>query len=318
MKKKKDGLDEVMQQPVGEAPISPVRIKRNAVKARIRRRRILCFFIVVILLGLAAIPGYRLWYQPYQAQTFYRNLKNLYGQTGEGQLPAAYNQQLGALYDMNTDIGGWLVVPGSDVNLPVAMTVSHDGAYYTNHLFDGRENPCGTPYYINGQPNLTPRGNTVIRGGVQLFGDLGGYRTLSFYQNAPLIFLDTLTEAAIYKVFAVLEANDATIPAYTTKQYDTPKAFYDYVTQLGKYSLLYTGITVETNDQLLTLICDTPQGKLVVVGRRVRENEDYTVDTSRARLQTPETSGEVALWDVTATDVVTGTDIYVTPTDAVK
>lgn len=315
MKKKKDVLDETVQQPVEQIP---VKIKVNRVKARIRRRRFICFFVVIILLAVAAIPGYRLWYQPYQAKTFYRNLGNLYGLSGEGKLPEQYNQQLGALYDMNSDIGGWLIVPGSDIKLPVAMTVAHDSSYYTTHLFDGRENPCGTPYYINTKPNLTPRGNTVIRGGVQLLGELEGYRTLDFYKKAPLLFLDTLTEAAIYKVFAVVEVNDANFASFAVNQYDTPKAFYEYVTMIGKQSLLYTGVTVETNDQLLTVISDTPKGKLAVIGRRVRDGEDYTVDTSKARLQTPENAGTVAIWDVTGTDVVTNTDIPVTPTNVAK
>lgn len=319
MKKKEQAINDQLLQEEEILIPTPVRMKRkNPIKVRLRRKRFLCFFIVVVLLALAAIPAYRLWYQPFEAKNFYRNMKNLYGQVGQGKLPKDYNQQLGALYDINTDIGGWLIVPGSDVSLPVAMTVSHDTAFYQTHLFDGRSNPCGTPYYVNGKPNLTPRGNTVVQGGQQLFGELGNYRTLEFYQKAPLIFLDTLTHAAMYKVFAVVEVNAETLANYTNAYYKTPQEFYDYVVAVGKQSLLYTGVTVETQDQLLSLICDTPKGKLAVIGRRVRDGEDYTVNTSVARLQTPDNAGTVALWDVTATDVVTNTDIAVTPTDTIK
>ena len=59
-------------------------------------------------------------------------------------------------------------------------------------------------------------------------------------------------------------------------------------------------------------------GKLAVVGRRVREDEEYTVDTSLARLQTPQTAGDVVLWSVTATDYETPSDNYETPTDIGK
>lgn len=289
-------------------------LKRGALKARRRRKRLVTFAIVLVLLLLAALPGYQLLYQPYQAKTFYRTMKNLYGQPGAGEVSANY-EQLGALYDINPDIGGWLIVPGSNINLPVVQTVSHDSVFYSGHLFDGRANPYGTPYFINTAPILKPGANTVIRGGEQLLGELGGYRTLSFYQNAPLLFLDTLEAAAIYKVFGVVELGDEQISRFTTGQFESVGAFYDFVTMVGKESLLYTGVTVEETDQLLTVICDTPTGKLAVIGRRVREDEDYTVDTSAARLQTPQTAGEVVLWDVTATDYQTPSDIYETPTD---
>lgn len=319
MKKNKELLNETFQQTDGNLDPSQIRaLKRNALKARRRRKRLTCFAIVLLLLLLAAIPSYQMVYQPYQAQSFYRTMKNLYGQTGNGNLPEQYNQQLGALYDINPDIGGWLIVPGSDINLPVAQTVDHDGVYYVNHLFDGRQNPYGTPYYINTTAYSGAGTNTVIRGGQQLLGELGGYRTISFYSGAPLLFLDTLEEATIYKVFGVVEVHDDQISDFTVSKFESVGAFYDYVTMIGERSFLYTGITVEPTDQLLTIICDTEQGKLAVVGRRVREDEDYTVDTSLARLQTPQTAGDVVLWDVTATDYETPSDIYETPTDVVK
>ncbi len=319
MKKKDALLQDSLQQPDGKFDPSQVRaLKRNAVKARRRRKRLACFAIVLLLVLLAAIPGYQMVYQPYQAKTFYRTMKNVYGQMGQGNLPEEYNQQLGALYDINPDIGGWLIVPGSDINLPVAQTIQHDGVYYVSHLFNGRKNPYGTPYYINQSPVLNPGGNTVIRGGEQLLGELGGYRTLSFYQQAPLLFLDTLEDAAIYKVFGVVELQEDQVSQFTTGQFESVGAFYDYVTMVGEQSLVYTGITVESTDQLLTIVCDTPQGKLAVVGRRVREDEDYTVDTSLARLQNAQTAGDVVLWSVTATDYETPSDIYESPTDTVK
>lgn len=293
-------------------------LKRSAMKVRRRRKRLVTFVIILLLVLLAAIPGYEMVYQPHQAKTFYRTMKNVYGSEGMGNLPEQYNQQLGGLYDMNKDIGGWLIVPGSDINLPVVQTIEHDGVYYTNHLFDGRQNPYGTPYYINTAPVLNAGGNTVIRGGEQLLGELGGYRTLSFYQKAPLLFLDTLEDAAIYKVFGVVEVKDDQISDFTTGQFESVGAFYDYVTMVGEQSLLFTGVTVENTDQLLTIICDTEMGKLAVVGRRVREDEDYTVDTSLARLQTPQTAGDVVLWSVTATDYETPSDLYETPTDIGK
>lgn len=283
-------------------------LKRNSVKARRRRKRLVCFALAIVLLLLAAIPGYNMLYLPYQAHSFYRTMKTLYGQAGEGNLPEAYNQHLGALYDVNADIGGWLIVPGTDIDLPVAQTVSHDSVYYVNHLFDGTVNPFGTPYYLNQTVVLAERSNTVIRGGESLLGELAGYRLPDFYKGAPLLFLDTLSDAAIYKVFAVVEIEDSDISAFTQSQFASSADFHAFVTEMGRRSVLHTGITVQQDDQLLTLLCDTKEGKLAVIGRRVRENEDYTVDTSVARLQTAGTEeNTVADWTVTPTDTPAST-----------
>ncbi len=299
-----------MPQDVNDRKLSPKELrelKRNGAKARNRRKKVLCVCLAVVLLLIASIPAYRLVYQPYQAKSVYRYMKTLYTMPGSGSIPGSYNQQLGALYDVNSDIGGWLIVQGTQINLPVARTKTYDSVFYVNHLFDGTENPYGTPYFLAG-PTEGQRGtNTVIRGGEQLFGELNGYRSLEFYRKAPVIFFDGLTDAIIYKIFAIVPVDDS-VDDFTVGIYETPVQFREFVETMGKRSLIHTGITVAKEDSLLTLLCDTPQGKLAVVARAVRENEDYTVDTSMATMNSGAFMG-VAEWTVTATDWVTPTNV---------
>ncbi len=279
-------------------------VRRTGVKARRRRRRLATLAIVLLVVLLAAVPGYRLLYQPYRAASFYKSLKNLYGQHGQGSLPEQYNEELGALYDLNDELTGWLVVPGSDLSLPVVSPVKHDSVYYVNHLFDGSANPCGTPYLLQAVDPAVSRTNTVIHGGEALFGSLTGYRSLDFYKNAPLLFLDTLQDAYIYKVFAVAPCDDTDVTEFSQGQFATPTAFYNFVASMADRSLIDTGITVEQDDRLLTLLCDGKEGRLAVVARALREGEDYTVDVSIARLRAPgDPPPAVALWTPTATSV---------------
>jgi sortase B len=121
---------------------------------------------------------------------------------------ALNDEQLGALYDVNTDIGGWLIVPETDINLPVVQPKKQDSIYYSNHLFDGTQNSFGTPYYLTETVAGTAGTNTVIRGGKELMRQLGSYKNLQFYQSAPVIFLDTLQKAYSYKIFAIVELED--------------------------------------------------------------------------------------------------------------
>ena len=78
MKKDKEMQKETLE------PSQIRNLKRGALKARRRRKRLLTFVIVLLLLLLAAIPGYEMVYQPYQAKTFYRAMKNVYGSVGQG------------------------------------------------------------------------------------------------------------------------------------------------------------------------------------------------------------------------------------------
>ena len=148
----------------------------------------------------------------------------------------------------------------------------------------------------------------------KLMGELTGYRTLSYYQNAPLLFMDGINDTVIYKIFAIVDVNDIEISTIAKGQYDTPAEFHQFVTQMGNRSLINTGIMVEQQDSLLTVLCDTEKGKLAIIGRAVREGEDYTVDTSKATLNNGQNN--VADWTVTATDWVTKTDV--TATDRVN
>ena len=275
--------------------------RHTTLKTRRRRRRLIAFALVVVLLALAAVPVYRTWVQPYMARSLYESLRTMYGVESAGSMPEEYNPQLGALYDINPDIGGWLIVPGSDVNLPVVRTVQHDAVYYVNHLFDGAENPCGTPYFLAEPHPERARYNTVIRGDRLLMGQIGGYRDLAFYRQAPLLFLDTLSDAYMYKIFAVVDVTDEEAAALSHGGFLTDRDFYDFVARMGDRSLITTGIRVTRSDRLLTLLCDTDAGKLAVVARAVREDEDYAVDTAMATAHTPGQPAAVTQTDVTPT-----------------
>ena len=302
------------------------KVRRQGVKARMRRKRILCFVLVVAIIAVCAMPFYRHVFQPWQAKTLYQTTKNLYGQTGSGKLDKAYNEYFGALYDMNPEVGGWLIVSGEnpdgvDLHLPVVQPQKNPASYYENHLFNGKTNPYGTPYFMNGCQTDTPAYNTVIRGGLRLMGELGGYRNLDFYKNAPTLFLDTLTETAFYKIFAVVDLPDTEVTRLAGGAFESENAFHAFVTEMGNRSVLYTGISVDKTDSLLTLLCDTGAENIAVVARKVRPDESLTVDTSMAYARQMGDLQTVTDWVASPSDLQvsvglqTATDVT-TPTDA--
>ncbi len=300
-------------------------LRRHGVKARRRRKRIICLLLAVVLIAVAAMPVYKKVYLPWQAKTLYNTTKNLYGQTGSGKLNKEYNEYFGALYDMNADVYGWLIISGDntnengvDLHLPVVQPKAHDESFYQTHLFNGKKNPYGTPYFAGLCDSQQAAYHTVIRGGHLLMGDLAGYRNLDFYKNAPTIFMDTLTDTAFYKIVAVVDVPDTEAGRFVGGAFATDYDYYSFVTEMGNRSLLYTGVTVNKEDALLTVLCDTGADNLAIIARGVREDESPNVDTSKAYAKQAGMSQTITDWvatptEATATDV-TATDVYETVT----
>jgi len=293
------------------------KVRRHSVKARRRRRRIICLLLVLILLAVVAMPAYRYLYQPWRAQSVYDTTRNLYGQTGSGKLSKDLNEYFGALYDMNSDVYGWLIVSGDeaengvDIHLPVVQPQANDAAYYRTHLFNGESNPYGTPCFLNACQTEQAMYNTVVYGNQQLFGDLLGYTELSFYKNAPTVFLDTLTDTVIYKIVAVVELSDSEVEVLPQQTYTTEESFRAFVTEMGTRSVIYTGVKVNQFDSLLTVICDNGPANLAIVSRAVRPDEAYTVDTDQAYKKNFGLFDSVTDWVETVTDVQTDTDVMI-------
>ncbi len=296
------------------------KVRRHSVKARRRRKRIISWFLILVLLAVAAVPAYRHLYQPWRAESVYNTTRNLYGQVGSGKLSKEYNEYFGALYDMNPDVYGWLIVSsdqpenGIDLHLPVVQPQKHDTAFYQTHLFNEESNPYGTPYFMNECQTDQAMYNTVICADQLLFGDLLGYRELDFYKNAPTMFMDTLTDTVIYKIVAVVELSDTEVAELPNNGYETETAFETFITQMGYRSLLYTGVKVNQFDSLLTVVCDNGPTNLAVISRAVRPDEEYTVDTSKAYKKNMGLFDSMTDWVETVTDLETDTDLTVEET----
>ncbi len=304
--------------PTADGKLTPKelrKVRRQGVKARRRRKRVICFLLVVVIMAVSIMPLYRHVFQPWQANTLYKTTRNLYGQNGTGALGKEYNEYFGALYDMNPDVAGWLIVSGEDtsengidLNLPVVQPKAHDSAFYQTHLFNGVTNPYGTPYFMTECKPQEKAYNTVICSSQSLMGALAQYRNLDFYKNAPTFFLDTLTDTAFYKIVAVVDVLNAQLSQFTTGAFATEYDFYRFVTDMGERSVLYTGVTVNRDDSLVTLLCENGADYVAVIARRAREEESPKVDTSVAFTKAVGTAESFTDWVASPTEV-TMTDV---------
>ena len=223
--------------------------------------------------------------------------QELFAQYPQIKFPDDMNLKYSYLYALNQDFVGWLNIPGT--NLDVQVVQGKDNASYLRHDFYGKWNRYGCPFmdYKNDSKYLDD--NTIIYGHHMtdglIFSNLDKYKTLEGYKESPIIEFNTLYDTYYFKIFSAFYINAT--PAddnnyffnFMITDFSTDERFSKFVDELKKRSVIDTGISVQPDDKLLTLVTctfDFNDARFVVVGRMVRENEKVEVDTSKATLNT--------------------------------
>ena len=167
---------------------------------------------------------------------------------------------LAACKAANDDFIAWLKIPGTKINYPVVWTDNVD--YYLTHTFTGKQSKIGTLFSVGRTDNETPGqniavyGHHITTGGGNMFQPLLSYKKQSFWEKHQTVYFDTLYDPGEYTVFAVFNM--------TLGEWDLAAAgfadefaFQAFLTRAQAASLYDTGVTVDTQDHILTLItCD--------------------------------------------------------------
>lgn len=218
------------------------------------------------------------------------------------QMPeGSINEKYAALYAANNDFIGWVSINGTNVDYPVMQTDDND--YYLHRDFDGNYEFAGTifaDYEGRIGPNEMPN-NTILYGHNMLykyqFSALSNYiNNIEFLKMSPIVDFNTLYKDNKYKIFAVMKLNTAEehgdIFDYTSHVYfGSQSEFYNFICEAMDRSIYETGVDIEYGDEILTLsTCDGSMGfddaRIVVMARKVRENEAPEVDTSKITRKT--------------------------------
>lgn len=190
-----------------------------------------------------------------------------------------------AMAGENGDLVGWLTIEGTVIDYPV-MRTPDDPEKYLHLSYEGAYSRAGTPFMLPVSDPAVPNQNIIIyahhmKDG-SMFGQLPLYERREAYEAQPLIRFDSLYERGLYRIIAVFRTSigaEREFPYYEYEWLEDEETFDRYMRGVTANQLYDTGETAAYGDQLLSLsTCDyhEPNGRLVVVAKRVMEGEERT------------------------------------------
>ncbi len=175
------------------------------------------------------------------------------------------------LRDINTDVVGWVNVPGTEVDYPVVLTGNND--YYLNRNFKKEWNVRGSifmDYRNSAEEDL----HTVIYGhnmkDGSMFGSLAKFKDRAFHEENSFIEYETPEEASLWQVFSVYLYRPE--DDHFQVVFDSEEAYAQYLKEAAERSLYDTGVSVTAEDRMLTLMTCTYEfndGRLVIHAKKV-------------------------------------------------
>ena len=193
-------------------------------------------------------------------------------------LPRQILTEFSALYALNSDLVGWLKIPGTEIDYPV-MHTPDDPEYYLYRNFDKKSNKAGCLFAHYEGDVFAPSDNITIYGhhmkDGSMFGQLNRYTKKTFREEHPYIYFDTLEALHTYEVMAVFlttATKEEGFPYHRFVDAEDEAAFNDFVADCKELSLYDTGVTATYGEKLICLsTCEYTRenGRLVIVAKQI-------------------------------------------------
>ena len=202
---------------------------------------------------------------------------------------ALRNMDFTALREVNGDILGWILVPGTRLSYPLVQAEDND--YYLNRTWRKSRNTVGAIFMdFRSSANLSDF-NTLIYGhrmnNKSMFGTLKYYKDLSYWTAHPSVYITDDSSSYRYDIFAAYEVSvyadtyRRDFPDSTSKQ-----AFLNFCLS---QSVIDTGVVPTIYDHIVTLSTCTGDGhdtRWVV--QAVRKGEPPAEDTASTGTPPPQ------------------------------
>ena len=181
-----------------------------------------------------------------------------------------------ALTAKNNEVIGWLYLPNSVINYPVAKAQDNDK--YLKRGLDGKYLRAGTLFADYRNKDITEASNYIIYGhnmkNGTMFRPLVSYKEQEFYDNNPVIYY--LTADKNYKI-ELLTGNVVKSDAEIYDPCLETSKLFDITQEYIKTSFFKSSCTLNEGDRLITLsTCsyEYDDARFIVIGKLAEISEE--------------------------------------------
>ena len=167
---------------------------------------------------------------------------------------------LGALRQVNSDVVGWMAIPGTQLSYPMVQRADND--YYLNHTWKNERNSVGAIFMECKVQGDMSDFNTIVYGhrmrNLSMFGSLRYYNDLEYLKEHPSVYVAVDGAVYRYDIYAAYEVGLQTI-TYRL-DVDTPEEKEECIRFGLESSVIDTGVVPTAEDKILTLSTCTGRG----------------------------------------------------------
>ena len=158
-----------------------------------------------------------------------------------------------ALQQVNGDVLGWILIPGTPVSYPLVQ--GEDNDEYLDTTWRGSRSSVGSIFLECRNSRDLSDFNTMIYGhrtqNRSMFGSLKDYASQNYWQEHPCLYITDESGCSTYRVFAAYEVEVTGLTYRLGFEDDTDKQeFLDFCTA---QSVIRTGIVPTAEDRIVTL-----------------------------------------------------------------
>lgn len=180
----------------------------------------------------------------------------------------AYELDFDKLFSINSSTAGWISVPNTTINYPVAQAT--DNAFYLNHSFDKSWNSAGWIFadYRNKFDGTDK--NIIIYGhnrmDSSMFATLKETQNPNWYNNQDNKYITYTTPDGVnvYEVFSVYTIKAESY--YLQTDFASDASYLEFLKTLKLRSIHDFGVNLDEDDQIITLsTCDASGRSRVIL-----------------------------------------------------
>lgn len=160
---------------------------------------------------------------------------------------------LASLRTMNNDLVGWIYGPGTKINYPVVQ--GEDNSFYLTHMFDGKENKCGSIFMDSLNNTDFSNANSILHGhhmkNGSMFASLAQYENQEYYDSHPVLWLVTQEKSYLVEIFTGF-VTDVDSDVWQI-EFATQEEYKSWLGRMKEASMFGCDVVPGAEDRILTL-----------------------------------------------------------------